>query len=388
MKTLFLFIAICISSISIAQSTFKPGHYTTLQGERIDCLIKNNDWLNSPEQIQYKLNENGDTQTIKTSELKNFEIDNYSKYITANINVDESLTKTVTSVKRRLLIQVIIEGKASLYSYNGYKNKKYFYSVDDSEVVELIHKEYTENNFVKQNNDFLVKLNNDVKCVATDNFVRIKYNKNTLKKHFEAYNACKNSAITFEKTSRKVNYKLNVLAGFNQSSIEVKKDDNANLDNPLSFDSKMSPTVAIELEAILPGNNYKNAVFVGLGYTTYKSEGENIKTNETLKAEYTAITFNLGVRHYMFLNQNSKLLLEANGTFDVSNSSDIQLPPTSGIVINEINTAPSFSFGAGYKYQKFGATLRYYFNRELSRKEAALKTSFSNVSLLLSYNIL
>jgi len=360
MRTLFLFIAICISSISIAQTTYKPGYYITQKGERVDCLIKNSNWLNSPESITYKLSKEGDKQTINTSELKSFEINNLRKYTNVDTYVDESPDRIVKLAKKRLLVQVLVEGKANLYLYNNFKNRKHFYSVDNSEVKELRHKEYTEkvaitlNNdktIVKQDNDFLVRLNEDVKCIPTADFVRIEYKSKDLKQHFMDYNACKNAEITFEEKTEKVIYNLNAIAGMNFSDITMNFDlENAILDDSYDLEKKSSIT--------------------------------------DFEFKYNSVEFHLGLRHYMFLAENSKLLIELSGAFDIVNNSEIKVPPTSGVNLSEVSTSPNISFGVGYKYQKFGIIARYSLERDLLKLDQNISAKQSKIGLLLSYNIL
>lgn len=392
MRTLFLFIAICISSISIAQTTYKPGYYITQKGERVDCLIKNSNWLNSPESITYKLSKEGDKQTINTSELKSFEINNLRKYTNVDTYVDESPDRIVKLAKKRLLVQVLVEGEANLYLYNNFKNRKHFYSVDNSEVKELRHKEYTEkvaitlNNdktIVKQDNDFLVRLNEDVKCIPTADFVRIEYKSKDLKQHFMDYNACKNAEITFEEKTEKVIYNLNAIAGMNFSDITMNFDlENAILDDSYDLEKKSSITFAAELEIRLPLNNYKNSIFTGIGYQSYES------AKDDFEFKYNSVEFHLGLRHYMFLAENSKLLIELSGAFDIVNNSEIKVPPTSGVNLSEVSTSPNISFGVGYKYQKFGIIARYSLERDLLKLDQNISAKQSKIGLLLSYNIL
>lgn len=57
MKTILIF-TLTILSINTFAQDFEKGFYIENNGKRVDCLIKNIDWLYNPESFEYKLNEN------------------------------------------------------------------------------------------------------------------------------------------------------------------------------------------------------------------------------------------------------------------------------------------------------------------------------------------
>lgn len=58
-----------------AQTKFEKGYFITTTDKKVECLIKNEDWINTPEKIQYKLNENSQIITIKKSSLNKLQIE-------------------------------------------------------------------------------------------------------------------------------------------------------------------------------------------------------------------------------------------------------------------------------------------------------------------------
>jgi hypothetical protein len=54
MKKLFLLIILTQISLNCySQINFEKGYFYNNENKKIECLIKNNDWLNNPTQIKY-----------------------------------------------------------------------------------------------------------------------------------------------------------------------------------------------------------------------------------------------------------------------------------------------------------------------------------------------
>lgn len=55
MKLRITLILLVVIGNIFAQTKFEKGYFITTKGNRVDCLIKNEDWLNIPSKIDYKL---------------------------------------------------------------------------------------------------------------------------------------------------------------------------------------------------------------------------------------------------------------------------------------------------------------------------------------------
>lgn len=394
MKKLTLLIAFIFTHLLFSQSTFEKGYFIMSNGEKVDCLIKNKELNSSPEIIKYKLSKEDDVNTIETSKISEFTIYDLVKFKSINSKMDNSDTNDINLVPKTIFAQIIVEGEATLYSYRDNDGLHYFYNVGNSEINELIQKEYIENGITKYNNDYLVKLNTDVRCTETTDFTRVKLNEKELKKYFINYNSCKNSELKFVKASNKIKLGLNVFAGINSSRLTLNKVIPNQFLDDLKFENKISPTFGIEGEAYLPINNYKFSIISGVTYRSYDSSIKSEDADENFEIQYTSLELNLGVRHYMYLNEKSKLFVEANVVKDflINEKSVLEFDPVSGIqntgdADNILNPEANISFGFGYIYNNFGIKFKYFTSREMFTP-VVYASKFDNIALHLTYKVL
>ena len=73
--------------------------------------------------------------------------------------------KNPTFQEEQLFLKVLIEGKASLYEYVEVGLQRYFYTVDSSNIEQLVFKSYkVDRDLVAKNNMYKQQLYNDLKC--------------------------------------------------------------------------------------------------------------------------------------------------------------------------------------------------------------------------------
>ena len=70
-----------LSFNSYSQISFEKGYYIDNDNKKINCLIKNIDWMNNPTEFEYKLPENDNSKRITIRSVKEFGVYNSSKYI-------------------------------------------------------------------------------------------------------------------------------------------------------------------------------------------------------------------------------------------------------------------------------------------------------------------
>ena len=64
MKKIITLIILFIGLNSIAQNKFEKGYFTTIDGNKTECLIKNEDWRQIPSQFQFKLTDKSEVKKI------------------------------------------------------------------------------------------------------------------------------------------------------------------------------------------------------------------------------------------------------------------------------------------------------------------------------------
>ena len=91
MKKRILFLLAAILSLNCySQISFEKGYYIDNTNQKINCLIKNIDWKNNPTEFEYKLSKNSESKKTTIKTIKEFGIDNISKYIRRTVSIDRS----------------------------------------------------------------------------------------------------------------------------------------------------------------------------------------------------------------------------------------------------------------------------------------------------------
>ncbi len=400
---LFALLTLNFMSI-ISQTSYDKGYFISTEGIKTECLIENKEWEICPIELSYKVTEQGDQQRIKTSKLKEFEIFGSSKYISRVVEIDKSRSeiselspsKNPVWLTEKLFLKVLVEGKASLYMYNEYNLTRFFYSVNDTSINQLVYKQYQSINengtmLVATNNNFRQQLYVEVNIpdYSADYMTKIAYEQHELKRYFTKYNAQfnTNQKVIVKEKIKKDFLKIRVTAGLNQRTVVVK-----NLDHRIGdydFGNFISPTVGAELEFSVPFTNNKWSV---LFHPSYNFPIESVVEQKRYyddkpfinEFNYQSFEVPFGIRYRYFIN--TKMSLYANGF--VSNRMLRNYKST--IKIEHLNldvfeSANRYSAGLGLEYEKLSMELRGYENRNLLEKYNTRGTDFKGFSLFFKY---
>jgi len=404
MKKIITFLLITFLSFNIySQISFEKGYFIDNSGQKIDCLIKNNDWKNNPTEFEYKSSEDTDAIKISILSVKEFGIYNVLKYLRSTVNIDRSSkvlgemsnVKEGIFKKEQLFLNVLVEGKANLFKYVDGNLVRFFYKMDDSIIDQLIFKKYkTQDKQVATNDIFRQQLLNDLRCgeVSINDFYRINYRDNQLIDFFIKYNQCsKSEYITFNKKEKKDLFNLSIKASLNNSSLDIQSFRRAFVNRNTDFGNKTSFKIGVEFEYILPFNKNKWSITLEPTYQKYEAEKEllNIPTitipiDDKITVNYTSIELPLGVRHYMFLNNNSKLFINAALIFDLS-SSIFEFDRLPDLKIKANN---SLTLGFGYKYNdRYSLEFRYATSRDLLSVHSGWSADYSSTAIIFGYTL-
>ncbi len=398
-KKILLTLFVIYSFNFYAQTSFEKGYFIKNSGEKIECLIKNLDLLNNPKSFTYKTSENSKEIKAFIDDVELFEIYNVSKYERHTVAIDRSseqtnklsLTRKVKFNTEQLFLKLLVEGKASLYYYSEPNLSRFFYSNNDDKVRQLVYKSYlTESGDIKKNQRFRQQLLDNFYCKNTNKIKTLRYRKSDLSDFFIDYNICVASNFTdytFKniKTS-KSQFNLNVRAGFNVLSFEIKN---------ITFETKTVPRFGLELEYIMGFNNNKWAFIIEPSYFNYSSRYNDTTeritdANNSAVINYSAIDLPLGLRHYMFLNNNSKLFI--NGAIVPNLTLKSEIRSINKNVNNPLDfdgeSDINYALGLGYKYKdKFSVELRYSTVRDLINQFATIDSSLGSTALILGYTL-
>lgn len=398
----------CISSVSLfnAQIKFEKGYFINNSGKKSEVLIKNLDWKNNPTEFEYKIEGSADIKRENIANIQEFGIGNESKYVRKKVMIDYSSEQlSDMSYERKpqfeektVFLKYIIDGKADLLYYENSEIQKFFFNINNSETKQLIYKSYyIDTNQIAHNEDYKKQLAEILNCgVENKKIDAAKYKTKDLANLFMSYNSCSdgNVAINYNQPAEKADlFNLNIRPGINSSSFEVTN----SLYSPYSsaettkFDRKTSFRIGIEAEFILPFNKNKWALFVEPTYQYYKTEKESIayagqyfETKSTREVDYKSIEVPFGVRYYFFLNNKSKIFLNAAYIMDLELNSKLKMDFTE----IKIDSGSNLAFGVGYKYNdRFLVELRATTQRNLLQNYLYMTSKYQTISLILGYTL-
>ncbi|MCK5442772.1 MAG: hypothetical protein KAJ23_12855, partial [Maribacter sp.] len=174
-------------------------------------------------------------------------------------------------------------------------------------------------------------------------------------------------------------FNLSIRPGVNISSLLIN--------NGTEYGSKASPRLGLEAEFVLPFNKNKWSILVEPTYRDYQNEATVSPLDwvapSSLKVDYPSIEFAIGIRHYIFLNDKSKIFVTGYMLNDMEMDAMVSAPRD--LTINPLS---NFAGGFGYKYNgKVSLEFRYDGYRELLRLNG-IQSKFRNISLILGYTFL
>ena len=404
-KQLFLVFLTIFSIESYSQIVFEKGYFIDESDQKIKCLIKNIDWRNNPTRFEYKLALDAETQVADILNVKEFGIDSLYKYVRATVKIDKSgvslndigIEKNPVYQEERLFLKVLIEGKASLFTYINKDLTRFFFEIQDSGIRQLVYKQYWDDGSIAENIFFRQQLFTNLKCnaITQKDVENIKYSKRDLERLFINYNKCTNSDyIKFLPEQQKDLFNLTIRPGINYSSIEIEnsvKNDAREID----FGNEISFRFGTEAEFILPFNKNKWGVIIEPTFQYYKSENTEESMNLTggvlvRKINYQSIDIPLGIRHYHFFNDDSKIFANISYIFSFSNNSVIDFSRSDGSSVSslKINSRRNIGLGVGYKFlDRYSMEIRYQTNKDILAKYANWSSGYRTLCLVWGYSI-
>lgn len=394
-KPFTIFFALILTVNVFSQSTFVKGYFINNSNEKIDCFIKNEDWLNNPTDFKYKIKENSEKKTLTISSVKEFGVLNSFKYKRYNIDIDRSskkaneldYDKNPVFNKELLFLKVLVEGKANLYSYMDNDLVRFFFNKELAEVKQLISKHYLidEGNW-KINKQFRRQLWIALKCenISMNSLKKIKYKASDLVQFFVKYHQCNNSEfVNYQKKKKnKSLFNLTLRPGIRSSSFILTNPNGLQIDFGKNLNSFR---LGLEAEFIFGFNNNKWAFLLEPTYHQFSL------ATQTTSFSQKSIEVNFGLRHYMYLNKKDVKLF-VNASISYVNNFNSQLTETNSSASIQFDDTLNPSLGIGCKYKKrFGLELRYLpstnFNI-INSGEESWATNYQSLSIVLGYSFL
>ncbi|WP_417355680.1 hypothetical protein [Flavobacterium sp.] len=391
MKKLYTLLLIGFSCLTYGQINFEPGYFIDNGGNKTNCLIKNVAWRNNPVDFEYKMTENDETKTAGIKTVKEFCVNNAYKFKRFDLKIEKSfemISRLDTSPEPKwenetLFLKVLVEGDLTLYQFEDGNIIKYFYSSPNSEeATQLLYKKFDNKGIISENSHYKQQLYNLMsnRLTESSDFQNLKYKKSYLVKLFTQYNGNSNKDYEVKHNSGKLN--LKVTAGASVASLSLSNSNTYSNTINYDFDSKTVFSFGAEIEYVLPFNNKKWSVFINPVYSTYKNSTQQ---NEGATVEYNYLQIPVGVRHYMFINDESKIFINAAFAF-CTNSGSVKHGANNREL--ELGSANSFIVGAGYSYKKYSAEIRYNIQHSILTNYTFWDCDYSTIGIMLGYRFL
>jgi hypothetical protein len=354
---------------SYSQVNFEKAYFIDNNGIRTECFIKNKDLYNNPNSFEYKRNQ--DESIVKVGDITNvkeFGIINSIKFERVSVKMDMSSINLdkLSEVRepewkdKTLFLKVLIDGEATLYEYKDENLKRYFYKLNNSPVEQLIYKRYFLENsghtVSAVNIDFQKQLWTNLLCDSTtmDEVIKLEYKSEDLSDYFGGYNKCKNNVfIDYRKKAVKGSFNIKAKGGITSSSLQIPYSSSANI----KLGSKTSFNLGSEIEYMIPFNRNKWSGFSEISYQEYQvektitvpsSSGILFENSYKFNVSYKYFDLVFGLKHYMYLNDNSSLLIKAGYVFGLPMNSTIEIDNN---LYRKISNSEGLTFGAGYSFK-------------------------------------
>lgn len=395
-----IFFLLTLHSLSFGQITFEQGYYVNNEGSTIDCKIKNSDWKNNPTFFYYKILDDDKPIKLTIDDVQEFGIGQKTKYLRANVLMDRTSSdinklmegKEVVFENETIFLNVLIEGQASLFQYKDKNLLRFFYNKEGSEISQLTcYKFMSGATILETNNEYQRQLKRDLNC---NNSIgdEINYAKKDLLQVFMMYNKCINSDYLqfIDKDKGKV-FSLTVKAGLNLADLVFEK---INFPNTVVFTNETGYQLGLSGEFILPFYGNKFAIAFEPAYQNFQAEmlTEGIQGfSDTTTVDYQSIELPVGLRHYFYLNDKTRIFVNAFYEFDFRLVSDINYFKFPGnYKRREPGACFSGGFGADYN-SRYRIELRYSSNRNIVQDITGANSdwngNYSEFTILVGYKL-
>ena len=409
-KIIFIILVLTAYSIN-SQSKFGKGYFINNNGNKTECLIKNENWKNNPDNFEYKLSENSETKTNSLRTVTEFSIPGKFKFekhltkIDKSSNIDYRLSKIRVPEyeEKEVFLKLIVESNTKLYLYSGTNVTRFFFSKNNEEIVPLVYKRYiTDLGDIKVNELYKYQLRKLLPCKRLDS-KKVSYSRNSLKKYIINYNKCDESDNEIAK-NQTVDYSKNEIKSF----IELKVKVGANfLSNSIKDDTKLNPTITgefsnttlkfgAELEYFLPFNNHNWSVVINPNYQylneniTLANSQEPLIGDFTYELDYKSVELLLTFRKYFQIIDNKKIFFDLgfNYNFPINSKFTILSNKTNSTqVFDDIASQGLFTTALGLKFKKFYLEARYNSEIDVLGTFTNLESNLGSFSIMLAYTI-
>jgi len=387
--TIIAVVAVCYANLYSQKNGFEKGYFIDNKNNKVECLIKNEEWNFNPTVFEFKKDENSKSTEISINEFIEVVVGTEYKYKKAKVKIDKSTdilqnatgTKGLNLVDDYLLLRVNVEGKATLYSYKNDLYSRFFYSINQNEITQLSYKVYYDNELsgYRKNENYKQELLNVLKCdkITQNDIDELEYSKDGLSDIFTKYNVCTGSETNKIEIKRNIKtLELYAKVGLGISNLKYDTG-SSNAD----FGSKVSFRPAFEAEINLSNKRKNYSLLVEFSYQQYSNIGNTGNGTFDIQADYKSIDIAVGLRKYIIINPKTLFFVNGYITYPIDGNSEFSNYDV------RANVSPSFGIGCLYN-KRYLLDIKYQFNRDILTRYIDLSAIYSTLSMSVGYKFL
>lgn len=290
-------------------------------------------------------------------------------------------------------MKVFIEDKYKLYGYRENNHESFFIKDDEGQFQQLIYKKYLDENGQVVSNVFykyqLSKYLSKEKLEMSV-FENLNYSQYDFEKLFKKVGAKNIISDIVRKDKNKNSFRIYLQPGINSVSPSISLD-RGSIQFNFSSKSKTYIIPAIEMEYNLQFNRNKWSTVLDVSDFTYDFEGigeysiGNFRKDIQVKMDYKSTDIGIGIKHYMFLNDNSSIFIGSQYNLSLATKGKTTFSSDFGTL--DATNESYLSFETGYNYKNhIGIKAKLNYKKPFTSSYYFV-SNVNTISFMLTYNI-
>jgi hypothetical protein len=306
MRNCFLLL-IFISSVSFAQSNFKPGVIVTLSGDSVKGTIDDQLWRRNPTSVKFR--EGNNEKVYGIGEIRAFTVTGKVAYESYRVRYDsshESGKRLAWShlpywKESCLFLKVLVSGKYTLYRFVEVNDRIHYFIGNGGKVEELVNHRFLLNGTVQVNRQYVDQLKVAFSdCPSVKIGPTLRYDEGSLVKVFEKYAACTGSTVATSKQEKTlVGFGVVGTLGWDQLG-----------GNPV-YKASAGYGVGGFVNFMFPGKLYKWSAYTEIAYRKF---GEQISTAHPKRVDIASIKVSVLARNHFNIGK-LRSFVQAGGAY-------------------------------------------------------------------------
>jgi hypothetical protein len=304
---LFIF---AFTSEVVSQPLFEEGYYLDLEKNKHEGLISLNSIIDHHSYILFKNTHRAKPDTIFKNNVHEVKVSNF-RFVRENVRMLATGTTLKDSlfVEQSLLLQVEMEGEATLYSRQVNEDHTFYFSLPGRTTEQLYYLEYVRSDGkVARDNAFREQLMAAMNCNEVQ-LAFLKYEITQLLSAFSDFNACKKSDFKTYNGLQGLSFKyLNIGMGVGTSPYFIEST-NTIEDTEIARFTGNTPYIEADIEYLIPSLSNRIGFFITGGYLKFSDSDERVLlgTEQNIELDYQVFQSTIGVRGYWPFNNTLKL---------------------------------------------------------------------------------